>query len=83
MRRPNLAWAWIVIAVLLLAGCGGNEGQQRAAFTEFLQTRILDKPGVHLPRLSDEDKAHFGPYADHYAIISDSTRRWTTAFRPS
>jgi len=82
MRRPNSAWAWIVIAVLLLAGCGGNEGQQRAAFTEFLQTRILDKPGVHLPRLSDEDKAHFGPYADHYAIISDFNKAMDDSVSP-
>jgi hypothetical protein len=70
MRRAHLALAWIVTATLFLAACGGNEGQQRKAFTEFLQTRILDKPGVHVPKLSDEERAQFGPYADHYAVIT-------------
>jgi hypothetical protein len=71
MLRASWALAWIVTASLFLAGCGGNEGQQRAAFTEFLQTRILDKPGIHVPKLTDEEKASFGPYADHYAVITD------------
>lgn len=70
MRRANLALAWIVVAILFLAGCGGNEGQQRKAFTEFLQTRILDKPGIHVPKLTEEERGSFGPYADHYAIIT-------------
>src|SRR5262245_4725283 len=71
MRRAGLMVAGIVAAALLLAGCGGNEGQQRAAFVQFLQTRILDKPGLHVPQLTDEERARFGPYADHYAIITD------------
>lgn len=71
MRRASLTLAWIVIASLLLVACGGNEGQQRAAFVQFLQTRILDKPGLHVPKLTDEEKASFGPYAEHYAVITD------------
>jgi len=71
MRRAGLTLAWIVFASLFLAGCGGNEGQQRTAFVQFLQTRILDKPGLHVPKLTDEEKASFGPYADHYAVITD------------
>ena len=71
MRRAGLTLAWIVIASLFLVACGGNEGQQRAAFVQFLQTRILDKPGLHVPKLTDEEKASFGPYADHYAVITD------------
>ena len=70
MRLPSLPMVLIVIATLFLAGCGGNEAQQRAAFVEFLQTRILDKPGIHVPKLTDEERSAFGPYADHYEIIT-------------
>ncbi|MBV8429259.1 MAG: DUF3053 family protein, partial [Hyphomicrobiales bacterium] len=29
---------------------------------EFLQTRILDKPGVHVPKPSEEETKSFGDY---------------------
>jgi len=82
MRRASLTLVWIVIASLFLAGCGGNEGQQRAAFTEFLKTRILDKPGLHVPKLTDEEKASFGPYAAHYAIITDFNKAMDESVSP-
>ena len=56
---------------MLLAGCGSKEPAQRAAFIEFLQTRILDKPGLHVPQLTDEEKGKLGDYASHYAVIAD------------
>lgn len=56
---------------LLLAGCGDDEPTQRKAFIEFLQTRIVDKPGVHVPHLSDEQVKSFGDYAKQYAVITD------------
>jgi hypothetical protein len=71
MQRASLTVIWVVIATLFLAACGGNEEQERAAFVEFLQTRIIDKPGIHVPKLTDEEKAAFGPYADHYAVITN------------
>jgi hypothetical protein len=56
---------------LLLAGCGDDEPKQRKAFIDFLQTRIVDKPGVHVPHLTDEQAKSFGDYAKQYAVITD------------
>ena len=50
-RRQFLAGLSVTF---LLAGCGDDEPKQRKAFIEFLQTRIVDKPGVHVPRLNDD-----------------------------
>lgn len=69
LKRAALAAAFVSFAVLL-AGCLDNEPAQRRAFIEFLQTRIIDKPGLHVPILSDELKAKLGPYADQYRIMS-------------
>jgi hypothetical protein len=61
----------IAILAVWLAACGDSEGTQRKAFIDFLQTRILAKPGVHVPRLTAEETAAFGPYAQHYAVIAE------------
>lgn len=83
MRRTSLALAWIVLVSLLLAGCGGgNEGQQREAFASFLQTRIVDKPGIHVPQLTEEERAQFGSYADDYAIITDFNEAMDKSISP-
>jgi hypothetical protein len=55
----------------VLSACGSKEPDQRAAFIQFLQTRIVDKPGVRVPRPSDEEKKSFGPYAADYGVISE------------
>ncbi len=54
-----------------LVACGNNEAEQRKAFTTYLQTRVLDKPGIHVPKPTAEEKASFGDYAQHYAVITD------------
>lgn len=56
---------------LMLAACGNKEAEQRTAFIAFLQTRVLDKPGLRVPKPTDEEKASFGDYAQHYAVIAD------------
>ena len=58
------------IALSLLAACDG-EPAQRKAFIAFLQTRIIDKPGIHVPKLTEDEAKSFGPYAGQYAIITD------------
>src|SRR6201999_2151422 len=63
------AAAWALIA-FLLAGCQ-DEPTERKAFIEFLQTRIIDKPGLHVPHLTPEQERGFGDYAKQYAIITD------------
>ncbi|MGE6920389.1 DUF3053 domain-containing protein [Achromobacter kerstersii] len=67
---------------LLLAGCGDKEPEQRAAFTQFLQTRIVDKPGVRVPKLTDEEQKSIGDYASHYAVITDFNAGMETSIKP-
>ncbi|MCK9918456.1 DUF3053 domain-containing protein [Microbacteriaceae bacterium K1510] len=62
----------LVLAALLAlatAGCFDKEPEQRQAFIKFLQTRIIDKPGLHIPILSDQEAADIGPYAKHYNVM--------------
>jgi hypothetical protein len=77
-KRAAVAAALISFA-LLLAGCFGQEPAQRKAFIEFLQTRIIDKPGLHIPIMSDQDVANFGPYADQYRIMNGFHHRLDAA----
>ncbi|RSZ56599.1 DUF3053 domain-containing protein [Massilia atriviolacea] len=58
------------ILALGVAGCG-SEPKERAAFISFLQTRIVDKPGVHVPTLTAEEEKSFGDYSKHVAVIGD------------
>ena len=67
---------------LVLAACGDKEPEQRAAFTQFLQTRIVDKPGVRVPTLTDEEKKSFGDYAAHYAVITDFNSSMDASVKP-
>lgn len=67
---------------LLLAACGDKEPEQRAAFTQFLQTRIVDKPGVRVPALTDEEKKSIGDYASHYAVITDFNTGMEASVKP-
>lgn len=67
-RNPAVALFFTLICACLLSACS-NEEAQRKAFIEFLQTRIIDKPGVHVPVLRDEDKNLFGEYSAQYAAM--------------
>ncbi|MCE4224029.1 DUF3053 domain-containing protein [Methylobacterium sp. C25] len=58
-------------AMTALAACGDPEPDQRKAFIGFLQTRIIDKPGIHVPILTADERKAFGPYAEHYAVIAN------------
>lgn len=65
------AIAVLVAFGFVLAACGNKEAEQRKAFVSFLQTRVLDKPGLRVPVPTGEEKASFGDYAQHYAVITD------------
>lgn len=67
-RRFAMTLATLAFAVALTA-CGGGEADQAKAFQEFLQTRILDKKGIRMPRPSEEDRAKFGRFAADYDVI--------------
>ena len=71
-----------VLAATLLTGCGGGERTQRTAFVNFLQTRILDKPGIHVPQLTPQERTSFGPYADDYAVIADFNTAMNNSVSP-
>jgi hypothetical protein len=62
-----------LLAVGLVA-CGNSEADQRKAFITFLQTRIVDKAGIHVPSLTGEEKSSFGIYYDQYMLIGDFNR---------
>lgn len=62
--------AALVLLAVFSAGCN-DEPAQRKAFIEFLQSRIIDKPGLHVPQLTADEAKNFGPYAQQYAIITD------------
>ena len=84
MRVPwrRAATALSILAVSGLSGCGDGDADQRKAFVAFLQTRILDKPGLHVPQLTDDEKRAFGPYADLYAIITGFHRVMNDSVTP-
>jgi hypothetical protein len=67
-RRAAIVFALMTLA-FSLGGCS-KEPAQRQAFIDFLQRRIIDKPGLHIPIMSDQDIANFGPYADQYRIMN-------------
>ena len=72
----------IVLATLLLAGCGGSDVAQRTAFVDFLKTRVLDKAGMHVPQLTDKERANFGHYTDDYAVITDFNKTMSESVSP-
>lgn len=75
-------WMVTAAAAMLLAGCGSSDVDQRKAFVTFLQTRVLDKPGMHVPQLTPDERASFGHYADDYAIITDFNKTMTESVSP-
>jgi hypothetical protein len=76
MTVVNRRVANLAVLLLFAAGlgaCGDNEPEQRKAFIAFLQTRIVDRPGVRVPRLTDEEVKTFGPYVGHFNVMRGFT----------
>lgn len=71
-----------VLAAIFFFGTGSDEPKQREAFSAFLQTRIVDKPGVRVPKLTEEESKSFGDYTSHYAVISDFNAEMDDAAKP-
>lgn len=75
-------WLLALALPLLLTACGSSEPDQRAAFKQFLQTRIIDKPGVYVPKLTPEESKSFGDYTQHYAVITDFNSGMDASVKP-
>jgi hypothetical protein len=65
--------AFVAIATTATACFGDNEPEQRKAFMSFLQTRVIDRPGVRIPNPSADEIKSIGPYAAHFKVITDFT----------
>lgn len=70
LRAVACLLAFVAVAASVSA-CGDNEPEQRKAFITFLQTRVIDRPGVHIPNPSAEEIKSIGPYYAHFKIITD------------
>jgi hypothetical protein len=69
-RAASLAAIALFACGIALAACGDNEPERRKAFIEFLQTRVIDRPGLHIPIMSEKNLADFGDYARQYNILN-------------
>lgn len=79
-RSSSLSSIFFATLVLLaVAGCS-NEAGERKAFIEFLQTRVIDQPGLRVPKLSEADSESIGEYASHYAVIGEFNASMDKAF---
>lgn len=70
LHRAFLLPFMLLMMVFAISGCGDKEPAQRKAFIDFLQTRILDKPVLAVPQLSEVQQKEFGDYSKDYAIIT-------------
>lgn len=69
--RRNIAAVLAGFFLLFALAACSSEETERKAFIGFLQTRILDKKGLRVPTLTEDEKKSFGAYAEHYAIIAN------------
>jgi hypothetical protein len=67
----RIAYTLAALAVMVvLAACGGpSETENAKALQDFLQTRVLDKKGIRMPKPSDDERATFGRFAADYDVI--------------
>lgn len=58
----------VMLTVLVLSGCFDKEGDQRKAFSGFLQNTVL-RGGETLPVLSADQKKRFGVFVSDYQVL--------------
>ncbi|QEN89787.1 DUF3053 domain-containing protein [Labrys sp. KNU-23] len=70
MLRKAPLWLSIGLA-LFLAACFSKEPEQRKAYIEFLQSRIIDnKDETTFPAMTSRQEEAFGPYVDSFKIMA-------------
>lgn len=77
--KHRAAFMLLTLAWMGLAGCSSEQGE-RKAFIEFLQTRIVDQPGLRVPKLTADEEKSLGQYSAQYAVIGDFNDRMGQAF---
>ncbi len=70
-RRGFCAAIFTLVLASMLSACGPDEPLQRQAFINFLKTRIVDKPGIHLPVPTADERKSWGPYAAQFDAIAN------------
>jgi hypothetical protein len=70
VSRRMAGIAALILLAVGLAACGDSEPDQRKTFITFLQTRIVSRQGAHVPKPNADENKSFGPYAEHYAVIT-------------
>lgn len=68
----------IITVVLQLTACGDEDGNQRKAFSDFLQNTVM-RNGTQLPALSEHQKKSLGRYVGDYAILYGFSQQYTRA----
>ncbi|CAK7028965.1 MAG: hypothetical protein DELT_02699 [Desulfovibrio sp.] len=61
----------LALLILAVAGCGGNEPEERKAFIALLQDKVLQKQGIAIEPLSREEAKAIGKYGKHYALLEN------------
>lgn len=69
IARRKFIFLIAAATVMPLACCADSEAQKVQAFADFLQTRILDRPGVHIPILTDEERKSIGHFEADFLIL--------------
>lgn len=59
----------VVFSALFLTGCGNSEPEERKAFIELLQRKVLNTRGIVIEPLSRTDIKAVGRYFDHYKLL--------------
>jgi hypothetical protein len=73
--------ARVVVPMLfaaVLAACGDSEADQRSAFIKFLN-EVNGRSGVHILNPTPDEEKAFGPYLQHYAVITDYAKDMNAA----
>lgn len=79
LKRAVYPALFLASLLVGLSACSNEQGE-RKAFMEFLQTRIVDQPGLRVPKLTAGEQKSLGQYSAQYAIIGDFNDRMGQAF---